>query len=100
MLEIDGNSSSSNISTSGTSSSSGNTMSQSELIGSYLSNMACPCNCTYVSKQCCTSDSGFVYEEPAKHLGSLRPPMETLECDLTTGDWKEKNGTRNGAFGA
>ena len=99
LLESKGNSSSSDNGTSGGTSLNSSSMTQSGLIGSYLSNMACPCNCTYVSKQCCISDTGIVHEEPAKHLGSLRSPMETLECDLTTGDWKEKTGPSTGASG-
>ncbi|KAL9027493.1 MAG: hypothetical protein Q9196_003995 [Gyalolechia fulgens] len=55
-----------------------------------LSEHVCPCNCTYVSKGCCTSDSGIVYEERRKYLGALRPPMESLECDSETGDWRKK----------
>ncbi|KAI4266370.1 MAG: hypothetical protein L6R35_006956 [Caloplaca aegaea] len=54
----------------------------------------CPCNCTYVSKQCCSSSDdttdGIVHEPPANHLGALRPPMGYLECDRTTGEWKPK----------
>ncbi|KAL9017041.1 MAG: hypothetical protein Q9185_005643, partial [Variospora sp. 1 TL-2023] len=54
--------------------------------------LPCPCNCTYVSKQCCDSsdDTGIVHEPPANHLGALRPPMAYLECDRTTGDWRPK----------
>lgn len=68
--------------------------------------LPCPCNCTYVSKQCCSSSStsssdetttttttttgGIVYEPPANHLGALRPPMGYLECDRTTGEWRNR----------
>lgn len=56
-----------------------------------LSDLACPCNCTYVSKQCCTSASGIVHEDPVHRLGALSPPPNgTLECDLRTGDWRQK----------
>ncbi|KAL8972621.1 MAG: hypothetical protein Q9197_002694 [Variospora fuerteventurae] len=58
--------------------------------------LPCPCNCTYVSKQCCdssddtTTTTGIVHEPPANHLGALRPPMGYLECDRTTGEWRPK----------
>ncbi|KAL8760784.1 MAG: hypothetical protein Q9184_003043 [Pyrenodesmia sp. 2 TL-2023] len=59
-----------------------------------LSSLACPCNCTYVSKACCTSSSssGIVHEDPRVHrLGSLLPPNgTTLECDTATGNWTQK----------
>ncbi|KAL9015336.1 MAG: hypothetical protein Q9173_000046 [Seirophora scorigena] len=58
--------------------------------GDLLSDLPCPCNCTYVSKQCCGSASGIVHEEPAKHLGPLRAPTEALRCDPTTGGWRPK----------
>ncbi|KAL8652094.1 MAG: hypothetical protein Q9210_002886 [Variospora velana] len=66
---------------------------ESKLVGGDLPDLPCPCNCTYVSKQCCNSDTGIVYEEPANHLGSLRAPMGDLECDRTTGEWKPKTST-------
>ncbi|KAL8903471.1 MAG: hypothetical protein Q9207_003906 [Kuettlingeria erythrocarpa] len=59
---------------------------------SLLSDLACPCNCTYVSKQCCTaSAAGIVHEDPVHRLGALSPPPNgTLECDLRSGDWRQK----------
>lgn len=53
----------------------------------FLNNITCPCNCTYVSHACCTSELGFVYEPPQHHLGSLVPPSANLTCDLETGGW-------------
>ncbi|KAI4185185.1 MAG: hypothetical protein LQ348_004414 [Seirophora lacunosa] len=58
--------------------------------GDTLSDMPCPCNCTYVSKGCCGSGSGVVHEEPGKFLGGLRAPNEALRCDTTTGGWRPK----------
>ena len=94
LLESSENSSSSNISNPGIPSTN-STVSRSEMMSEYLSSLACPCNCTYVSQRCCTSDSGIVYEDPARHLGVLRAPMANLECDISTGDWKSMNETSN-----
>ena len=33
---------------------------------------ACPCNSSYVSEECCESESGFVWEDPALKLGVLK----------------------------
>ena len=94
LLESSNNSSRGNISSPGVASTN-STAYQSAMITNYLSNLACPCNCTYVSRRCCTSDSGVVYEDSTKHLGVLRAPMANLECDLLTGDWRNRNQTRN-----
>ena len=94
LLESSTNSSSSNISITGTPSTN-STAFQSEMMSKYLSNLACPCNCTYVSRRCCASDSGIVYEAPTKHMGPLRAPTANLECDILTGDWKSMNETSN-----
>ena len=55
--------------------------------------LACPCNCTYVSKACCESPSGFVYEAPGLRLGSLQAPSVELTCDAMTGDFQASNMT-------
>lgn len=52
---------------------------------------ACPCNCTYVSKACCNSLSGIVYEAPDLRLGSVRAPSENVTCNATTGDFQASN---------
>lgn len=49
---------------------------QAEAVGRYLSNLACPCNCTYVSKSCCASGSGIVHEEREKHLGAWKSVVD------------------------
>lgn len=54
---------------------------------------ACPCNCTYVSKACCNSPSGMVYEEPNFRLGSLQAPSANLTCNATTGEFQASNMT-------
>ena len=51
-------------------------------------NLACPCNCTYVSEACCNSLSGIVYEAPDLKLGSVRAPSENVTCNATTGDFQ------------
>lgn len=52
---------------------------------------ACPCNCTYVSKACCNSPSGIVYEAPDLRLGSLQARSENVTCNATTGDFQALN---------
>ncbi|KAG8531789.1 uncharacterized protein KY384_003425 [Bacidia gigantensis] len=54
----------------------------------------CPCNCTYVSIECCKSENkGIVYEAKEKNLGGLEPPAGQC-CDQATGAFK--TGARNG----
>ena len=55
--------------------------------------LACPCNCTYVSKACCNSISGIVYEAPELRLGSVQAPSANLTCNATTGDFQASNVT-------
>lgn len=55
--------------------------------------LACPCNCTYVSKACCNSISGIVYEAPDLRLGSVQAPSANLTCNATTGDFQASNVT-------
>ena len=50
--------------------------------------LACPCNCTYVSKACCNSPSGIVYEVPDLRLGALQPPSVNLTCNALTGEFQ------------
>lgn len=52
---------------------------------------ACPCNCTYVSKACCDSPSGILYEAPDLRLGSLQAPSADMACNPTTGDFQVSN---------
>lgn len=54
--------------------------------------IACPCNCTYVSKACCNSPSGVVYEAPELRLGSLQGPSN-MTCNATTGELQVSNMT-------
>ena len=56
-------------------------------------NLACPCNCTYVSEACCNSTSGIVYEAPNLRLGSVQAPSANLTCNATTGDFQTSNVT-------
>ena len=57
--------------------------------------LACPCNCTYVSKACCNSPRGIVYEAPDLRLGALQPPSENLTCNATTGEFQASSMTLN-----
>ena len=57
--------------------------------------LACPCNCTYVSKACCNSPFGLVYETPDLRLGSVQAPSANLTCNATTGDFQASNETLN-----
>jgi len=57
-----------------------------------LAGQACPCNCTYVSKACCLSASGIVYEAPNLRLGAVRAPNDTAICDPTTGEFRVSGG--------
>ena len=56
-------------------------------------NVACPCNCTYVSKACCDSPAGYVYEGIDLKLGSVQAPSANMTCDITTGDFRTSNTT-------
>lgn len=55
--------------------------------------LACPCNCTYVSKACCNSPRGIVYEAPDLRLGALQPPLVNLTCNATTGEFQASSMT-------
>ena len=65
----------------------------STLTGEDMMDLACPCNCTYVSKACCSSPSGIVYEAPNLRLGSVEAPSVNLTCNATTGDFQASNMT-------
>lgn len=60
--------------------------------GLILAGQACPYNCTYVSKVCCLSASGIVYEAPTLRLGTVRAPNNTAICDPTTGEFQISGG--------
>ena len=63
----------------------------STLAGESGMDLACPCNCTYVSKACCSSPAGIVYEAPDLKLGSVLAPSANLTCDPTTGEFQASN---------
>ena len=63
----------------------------STLAGESSTDLACPCNCTYVSKACCNSPAGIVYEAPDLKLGSVLAPSANLTCDPTTGEFQASN---------
>ena len=56
--------------------------------GGLAADVACPCNCTYVSRACCTSATGIVHEAPALKLGVLKAPNSSLVCDGGTGRFR------------
>lgn len=56
-----------------------------------MTNPACPCNCTYVSNACCTTEAGIVFEPPERKLGLLQPPNSTMVCNLTSGEFEERS---------
>ena len=58
-----------------------------------LGNVACPCNCTYVSKACCDSPAGIVHERVDLKLGSVQVPSVDVICNQNTGDFQTLNGT-------
>lgn len=58
-----------------------------------MKDLACPCNCTYVSRACCNLVSGVVHEAPDKRLGSLLVPSAQLACDAATGELQASNVT-------
>lgn len=49
---------------------------------------ACPCNCTYVSRSCCTAEArkqkGILHEAPHLQVGVVEPP-EDMCCNATSG---------------
>ena len=65
----------------------------STLLGQGTMDLACPCNCTYVSKACCNSPSGIVYEAPVLRLGSVQAPSIDLTCNTATGEFQASNMT-------
>lgn len=65
----------------------------STLTGEGTMDLACPCNCTYVSRACCNSLSGIVYEAPNLRLGSVQAPSVNLTCNATTGEFQASNMT-------
>ena len=65
----------------------------STLTGEGTMDLACPCNCTYVSRACCNSLTGIVYEAPNLRLGSVQAPSANLTCSATTGGFQASNMT-------
>lgn len=58
------------------------------LSGTKYTGLACPCNCTYVSKACCFSNSGMVFEAPSLKLGALQPPNSSMVCSPMSGQFQ------------
>ena len=59
-----------------------------------LPGVACPCNCTYVSKACCSAGAGIVQEAPALRLGAVRPPAGQ-SCNSSTGQLQPEPASLN-----
>lgn len=50
--------------------------------------VVCPCNCTYVSHDCCLSKPKIVWAEPSQKLNiSVQAPNSTVCCNALTGQW-------------
>ena len=50
--------------------------------------VVCPCNCTYVSHDCCLSRTKMVWAEQSKKLNiTVQAPNSTVCCDSRTGQW-------------
>lgn len=57
--------------------------------------LSCPCNCTYVSKACCLSPTGLVYEDPVMRTDTVvQAPDSSVCCDHQTGNWSKTAVTR------
>ena len=60
--------------------------------------LVCPCNCTYVSSECCISSTGIVHESlEFKYNTTLRPQDGSVCCDDTTGQWTNSTELRANA---
>ena len=59
-----------------------------------MTDVACPCNCTYVSIACCNSASGIMYESPQLKLGVLQRPNSTMSCNNDTGQFETMDGSQ------
>ena len=71
-----------------TNESSNATISIEGALAADLTDVACPCNCTYVSNACCRSSDGIVFEAPVLKLGVLKAPNASYMCNTTTGDFQ------------
>lgn len=61
-----------------------------------LTDLACPCNCTYVSKACCLSLTGLVYEDPVMKIDTVvQATNGSVCCDHQTGNWTKAAVTRD-----
>lgn len=49
---------------------------------------ACACNCTYVSKSCCSTADGNVYEEAINKVSEVAAPPGSF-CNAMTGDFQD-----------
>jgi len=50
--------------------------------------VVCPCNCTYVSHDCCLSNTQIVLAESSQKLNiSVQAPNSTVCCNALTGQW-------------
>ena len=53
-----------------------------------VTELSCPCNCTYVSKGCCLSQTDVVWEDPVEKAATIMwRPNETICCSQETGKW-------------
>lgn len=72
------------------------TIGDSTTFGPSITDLACPCNCTYVSKACCLSLTGRVYEDPVLRTDTIvQAPNSSVCCDHQTGNWTQTAVTRD-----
>lgn len=70
----------------------------SESLTPTLLDYTCPCNCTYVSKACCLSPTGLVYEDPVMRIDAdVQAPNGSVCCDRQTGNWTRATVARDRA---
>lgn len=68
----------------------------STTFGPSITDLTCPCNCTYVSKACCLSLTGLVYEDPIMRIDTIvQASNGSVCCHHQTGNWTQAAVTRD-----
>ena len=58
--------------------------------------LKCPCNCTYVTSECCISSNGIVHESlDFRYNATMRPQDGNICCDEATGEWRNSTELRD-----
>ena len=64
------------------------TVFDSTAFSSTIPDLTCPCNCTYVSRACCLSTTGIVFEDSAMKIDTVvQAPNGSVCCNHQTGNW-------------